>query len=133
MGVNLRKHALVLGALVAIAGCQATGQLSVAVPSGESRQVGRYYSVHEDCTPYGDVTVRVVKQPSNGTVAIKDGDVYTGFATTNPRYVCNSRPVKGKQVWYTAHDGLIGADSFSLQVIFPDGKESLVDFSVAIK
>jgi hypothetical protein len=91
--------------VIGLSACQPAGTSTFTVPVGVSREVGFHYSLNQDCSSLGDIDVRVVEPPQHGTLEIRTGPVHPNFPETNPRFVCNTRTVPGKQDWYTPAAG----------------------------
>ena len=129
---------LAASSLVFLAGCQSAGgpsagQTSFSVPVGVERMVNSVYSVNEDCSPIGEVVVRVTAPPAHGTVEVRSGPVHTTFPDANPRSVCNSRTVQGKQIWYRPAVGYSGPDAFTVEKIYATGNDGSQNFSINVQ
>jgi hypothetical protein len=107
--------------------------LKKMVPSGTHIEVDHFTSLHEDCTPSGEIIIRVKSQPNHGSVTIKKGQIYPSYPSDNPRNVCNSKKAVGMTVDYVSEPDYVGSDSFSLLVLFPSGNGSEVNYSIDVK
>ena len=133
-----RNAILAASSLILLAGCQSAGgpnvgQANFTVPVGVERTVHSVYAVNEDCSPMGDVIVRVTVPPQHGTVDVRSGPVHTTFVAANPRSVCNSRTVQGKQIWYGPAAGYSGPDTFAAETIYPNGNDKSETFSINVQ
>jgi hypothetical protein len=123
---------------LALAGCQQTagsGTFNSNVATTESKPIKLNFltAVNPDCTPRGEIVSRVVVQPINGSVKISQSSDYPTFSSSNQRYHCNSRPVKGVVVVYTPKPGFIGSDRVVVETFFPSGNVSRVAHNVSVR
>jgi transglutaminase-like putative cysteine protease len=91
------------------------------------------YSIQPDCSSVGPTTVRIFEQPQHGTLAIEDGQGFTNFPKDNQRYECNTRRSDGTLVFYQPGPGYTGADSLTLDIIFPSGSTAKWHYSIEVK
>ena len=86
--------------------------------------------LNPDCTTTGPITIKIVKQPAHGSVAVIQTSVFPGYPPSNVRNVCNSRQVPGYRVLYTGKKGYAGSDSAELEIFWPAG--AALDLTVPI-
>ncbi len=91
------------------------------------------YATNPDCSASGDVVIRVVSPPSNGSVAIGRSGVFPNFPESNVRSACNRRRVPATIATYTARRGYTGSDSVSLETIYPSGEVRQVSYSLMVR
>lgn len=125
--------ALALLGLVS-AGCQTTGSYtaSLVAVSGLPLKLGHYADLNPDCSPVGDIVVRVTKSPEHGVVTVTMGEGYTNFRPQNTRYKCNFRPTGGVNVIYVSNRGYSGSDSVALDY-FGGGVEGHNTFNLTVR
>jgi hypothetical protein len=93
------------------------------VASGETKMVGRYFTWKGDCrSAFG--TVKVVEKPLHGTISNHLVDATIGVSRRKgfPDQ-CFGRPIRALGVFYKAHAGYHGVDSFSLDATFDAYRE----------
>jgi hypothetical protein len=106
--------------------------LSPVVPSGAKRQLAFVSALNPDCSSAGEIEVRVIKSPKNGTVEIENGFGYPNYDEKNQRYSCNTRLVQGVRISYTSAEGFIGKDHFDLD-LFALSADVIWKYSVTVK
>jgi hypothetical protein len=130
--ILLSLVAVVIGAT--LGGCQTTGfAISPVAVSGMTLRLVHVGELHEDCTPSGEVVVRILKTADHGAVASRAGEGYTNYPQSNPRNQCNYKPTPGVNVFYTSPPGYMGSDSVVLDVFYPGGTERQYTFNVNVK
>jgi hypothetical protein len=110
-----------------------TIQLTRAVPIERDVRLDFIYALNPDCSSVGLPSVRVVEQPQNGKVTVENGTGFSNFPPENQRYECNKRKSEGIAVVYRPNPGFAGADSVTIDIIFPTGFESKRHFSLDVK
>ena len=70
------------------------------VASGIIERIGFFYAVNPDCSPSGDINIRVTKQPEHGTAETAAATSFPNFERENIRYRCNQHEVRGQQLNY---------------------------------
>lgn len=91
-----------------------TVHISKAAMAGERIRLWAGTLVNPDCTVAGTMDTRIADEPRHGKVMLSDDPVFPNFLPPNPRTVCNSRRVPGKQAFYTADAGFHGHDKVTL-------------------
>jgi hypothetical protein len=114
-----------------MAGSARADNISKTVAANGVLVVAHYAQVNPDCSSMGMPVVRLSAAPSHGVVrTIKT----SGFSRFTGSYEnCNSRRVAGVTAEYRPERAFVGADSFSLDVIFPGGREREEYFSITVK
>jgi hypothetical protein len=110
-----------LGLAVAWSGT-ASAQTAFNVAAGHEVRVYWAYSLNPDCTPDGQIVVRMTQPPQHGRVAIRNGRPFPNYPSSNTRNVCNVRRVPGIEAYYQPSSGYTGPDSASFETIFPNGE-----------
>jgi hypothetical protein len=106
--------------------------LSPVVPSGVKRQLAFVSALNPDCSSAGEIDVRVVRSPKNGTVEIENSFGYPNYDEKNQRYSCNTRLVQGVRISYSSAEGFIGKDQFDLD-LFALSADVIWKYSVTVK
>ena len=123
--------------LVAVAGLAASSSqaatLAKVVAAGQTLRAGFYYSTYIDCSSKGNTTIRVTSGPSHGAVNMHKEKSFPNYPADDRFSVCNNRKVEGVAVRYRPEAGFVGDDYFSLDVIFPSGKEMTTDYQITVK
>jgi hypothetical protein len=110
-----------------------TLELSRSAAAGQKIRVEFLVAIEPDCSSMGNTTVRVLEQPSHGTLTVENGQAFTNFAKDNQRYDCNTRRSDGTLVFYEPKPDYAGADSISLYVIYPGGLAQTRHYSIEVK
>lgn len=123
-------------ALLAFAstGCQTTSgyTASPVAVSGLPLKLAHFVDLNPDCSPVGDLVVRVAKNPEHGVVTLRSGEGYTNYGPQNPRYQCNLRSTSGMNVIYLSNLGYAGPDSLAVDV-FGGGSEAQQTYNLTVK
>jgi hypothetical protein len=119
--------------LIFLCSTQAAMAQTKTVVAGKPFKLHWASSTNPDCSSAGDVVIRVVSPPSNGSVAIGRGGVFPNFPELNLRSACNRRRVPGTIATYTAQRGYTGSDSVSLEVIYPSGETRQASYSLMVR
>jgi hypothetical protein len=130
----MRKFFLYASAALALCGCQASGSSStLAVPVNTEREIDHFIFANPDCSSLGATTIRVIEQPANGRMEIRQGSDFPNFPTSNQRSVCNSRRVASTQVWYIPNAGFSGTDTARVDAIGPSGFSTQKPYSISVR
>jgi hypothetical protein len=92
-------------------------ELTRFVVGGQKLRLEFLVAIEPDCSSMGQTAVRVLEQPTHGTLTVENGQGFTNFAKDNQRYECNTRRSDGTLVFYEPKPDYAGADSISLYVI----------------
>ncbi len=117
------------------AGCQTTGgyTASLVAVSGLPLKLAHFVDLSPDCSPVGDLVVRVSKNPEHGVVTLRRGEGYTtNYEPQNPRYQCNLRPTSGMNVIYVSNPGYVGPDSLAVEA-FGGGSAGQQTYNLTVK
>ena len=98
--------------------------------TGSVLNLSNFASVNPDCTSKGKTIVRILNGPAYGSVALREGPVFSFFRNL-PN--CTSRKVSGVAVMYRPARGFVGTDLVNLDVIFPSGNERSFSYSITVK
>jgi hypothetical protein len=109
-----------LGLIVTWSGA-ASAQTTFNVAAGHQVRVNWAISLNPDCTPDGQIVVRMTQPPQHGRVTIRNGRAFPNYPSSNIRNVCNTRRVPAVESYYRPEPGYTGFDSVSFETIFPGG------------
>jgi hypothetical protein len=122
-----------VGAVAALLMSMGAAQAEKVAASGQPLILFQASSTNPDCTSTGKVILRMTQAPQHGRVTIRSAGVFPTFAESNIRSACNRRRVPGVQAVYVSERGYLGPDFVELQVLFPQGTERSVKFSISVK
>ncbi|MCP8940023.1 hypothetical protein NK718_15965 [Alsobacter sp. SYSU M60028] len=103
------------------------------VVSGSEFRIGEYYQLNADCSPVGDITVKLLQSPKNGTAEVSDAALVTNFPPANQRHQCNTRKSPGVVLKYQAKDGFVGKDKIEALIIYPTGLTQKYRYVIEVK
>jgi len=90
-------------------------------------------SVEPDCSPRGQPTLTVIRQPEHGKVVIDDAPFFYVFAPGSGREACSQHKVLGHRAFYTAEAGYTGNDKVVLQGSQPDGYVRQITVNISVR
>src|SRR5262252_10213435 len=103
------------------------------VASGTNQRIGFFYAVNPDCSPSGDINIRVTKQPEHGTAETAAATSFPNFERENIHYRCNQHKVRGQQLNYKSAEKYIGSDTLELLVLLPEGFAQEVHINIDVR
>jgi hypothetical protein len=106
---------------------------SSAAAAGQQIRVGFLINIDPDCSSTAFASVRVVEEPKHGTATLKDDTGFTNFAKDNSRFECNKQRSDGTAVLYRGEEGYTGKDSVTVEIVYVDGRETSVHYSIDVK
>jgi hypothetical protein len=86
-----------------------------------------------NCSPTGTVTVRILKEPTNGKLETDVGPDFTNYPKDNVRSKCNDKESQVARIWYQSNPNFKGNDEAAFEVIYPDGKARQERVIIAVK
>lgn len=104
-----------------------TVQRKLSGASAKDIRIGVYVNVKPDCTAGTLPTIRLVKQPANGKVTIKQAKI----KATNYKQ-CLALEVPGYVGFYRSRAGFRGEDVFTFEVVYPAGRTEVQHFTVTV-
>jgi hypothetical protein len=110
---------------------QATVQRTVL--TNTRTKVLTYYALDPNCSPTGTVTVRILKEPTNGKLETDVGPDFTRYPKDNVRSKCNDKETQVARIWYQSNPNFKGNDEAEFEVIYPDGKARQGRLIIAVK
>jgi hypothetical protein len=99
----------------------------------KSLEVAFLYDINPDCSVIGVPTVRIVEQPKSGKVTIQNGTGFPAFPSSNSRFKCNQSRSDGATISYVPDPGYTGADSITVDIIYPDGNSAKRRYAIEVK
>jgi hypothetical protein len=96
-------------------------------------RIGFLTNLEPDCTSTPFANVRIIEAPKHGEATLKPDTGFTGFAKENPRFECNQQRSDGTAVLYQSETGYIGKDAVTVEIVYADGRESSVRYSIDVK
>jgi hypothetical protein len=96
-------------------------------------EVAFLYDINPDCSVIGVPTVRIVEKPKSGQVTIENGTGFPAFPSTNSRSKCNQSRNDGAIISYIPDPGYTGADSITVDIIYPDGNAAKRRYAIEVK
>jgi hypothetical protein len=118
---------------------QATGTASTAsavtrtVVTDARYQLSFYTALHADCTSMGYPIVRIVTAPAHGSLTTEEATDYPFYAKDNQRYDCNLRRVPGTRLFYQSEPNFSGADTGTVEVIYPSAEARTITFALTVR
>jgi Domain of Unknown Function with PDB structure (DUF3857)/Transglutaminase-like superfamily len=106
---------------------------SGAAAAGQQTRVGFLTNIDPDCSSTGFASVRVVEEPTHGAAILKDDTGFTNFAKDNSRFECNKQRSDGTAVLYRGEEAYTGKDSVTVEIVYVDGRETSVHYSIDVK
>lgn len=106
------------------------GTRSAPVVPGRPGRVFIFAGVDKACAPLPEPQVQVNKAPAKGDISFKPGQATTIAASAQG--TCIGTKATGTGVYYTAHAGSTGPDSFSVTAKLASGETMTRDFTVNI-
>jgi len=85
-----------------------------------------------DCSPTGEVVVKVTAAPDHGTVHVEQGMIFSNYKPGDPPYLCNARKTPATLVSYRATAGFVGDDVAVIQIFFPNGQAPMVRYNITV-
>ena len=107
--------------------------LNKTVVAGKKAALNAMYSINPNCTPTGDIDLKLIDKPEHGKAQIDKALVYPNFDRTNVRAACNTRQVSASVVTYVADGSFSGEDKFVVRSIDSFGNERMYNFTVTVK
>lgn len=123
----------VLAGALALLPHVAFADIAKAVPSGTTRQIDFFASLHPDCSPTGMPVVRLIDGPSKGLITTESGRDFLPFAKGNPRSRCNAHRVSGLKLLYRSADAFVGADRVRILILSGSGESREAIYTIQVR
>jgi hypothetical protein len=95
--------------------------------------MGPFSSLNDDCSVSSHARIRILEQPSNGSVRVRIASGDAAFPAGSRYAKCNSQKVRGPFVDYTAKPGYAGPERFSFEVIFRNGERRVLSPELIVR
>ena len=66
-------------------------------------------------------------------MVVENGTGFTNFPPENSQFKCNNTRSDGAVISYTPNPGFKGADSITLESVYPDGAATTRHYAIAVK
>jgi hypothetical protein len=96
-------------------------------------RVATLYDLNPDCSVIGIPAVRILESSRNGSVTVEKGSGFPNFPVNNSRFKCNSNAVDGEVIFYMPEPRHVGADSVTVEIIYPDGTARTRRYAIGVK
>jgi hypothetical protein len=118
--------------LVTVARAQSVDNQITTRP-GRMATLDFFYSVYPNCSSRGEPRVQVTSYPENGGFFVATRDRHPKFPLGSNLHKCNARRVPSTVLYYKSNQQYIGNDTVSVEVIYPDGSQTDVNYSITVK
>jgi hypothetical protein len=103
------------------------------VLSGERTRVGIAYDLNPDCTPAGELRIRLVEPPKNGVAKIVKEQGVTQYPKDNQMYKCNEKTSDIQAFYYQPQDGFKEKDRFATEAFTRNGAHRKRIFNIDVR
>lgn len=103
------------------------------VVSGVETRIGEFYELNADCSPIGDITVKMLKPPKSGLSESEDAVLVTNYDALNQRAACNRKKSQEAILTYRSRVNFRGKDLVEAQIIYPRGIAVKYRFMIEVK
>ena len=90
-------------------------------------------SLAKDCSPLGEIDVKVVTPPDHGAVHIEKGMAFSNYTPGDAPYLCNAKKSPATVITYRSASGFSGQDTAAVEVFFPDGHAPTMLFHIEVR
>ena len=101
--------------------------------SGATLRLAAPQALDPDCSPMGEVVVKVTAPPDHGAVNVAPGLIFSEFSPGDPPFMCNARKTPATLITYQATAGYVGDDVAVIQIFFPDGHAPTVRYDITVR
>jgi hypothetical protein len=108
-------------------------ELTRAAAAEQRVRIGFLSNLDPDCTSIPFANVRIVEEPRHGEAILRQDTGFTNFAKDNPRFECNQQRTDGTAILYRGEAGYAGRDSVTVEIVYADGRETSVRYSIDVK
>ena len=105
----------------------------VTTRSGRLATLDFFYSVNPNCSSRGEPRVQVTSYPENGGFFAAVRDRHPKFPRGSNLHKCNARLVPSTELYYRSNRRYVGDDSLSVEVTYPDGDQTNVNYNITVK
>ena len=129
----LKRHALGIGLLCAMAGGVETAAAETIVAAGHSATLMTVASIDQVCHSLGAATINVLEPPHGGFLEVLQTKAYPNFNALNTRSRCNTLKLPATEVVYQSAGNFLGPDAVTLEIILPGGGARRVRLAVSVR
>jgi hypothetical protein len=101
--------------------------------SGGTLLLATASSLAPDCTPLGDIEVKVLIPPQHGAVHAAAGTAFPEYVPGDASYACNKTRSPAEIITYRSTPSFTGEDSTLLQIFFPNGDAPKFLFHLSVE
>jgi hypothetical protein len=101
--------------------------------SGAPQTVDYFFALDPDCAPEGYPVVRVIVPPRDGTLALRLDEDFSVYAKDNARFACNKKKSPVTVLTYLPNAGYVGADSATIEVLYPLGTTQRFEYMLDVR
>jgi hypothetical protein len=101
--------------------------------SGERTRVGIAYDLNPDCTPTGELRIRLVEPPKNGVAEIVKEQGVTRYPKDSQMNKCNEKLSDIQAFYYQSQDGFKGKDRFTTEGFSHNGAHRKRIFNIDVR
>jgi hypothetical protein len=98
-----------------------TPPINKTVLSGEKTRVWMAYDLNPDCSPRGEIRLRLIEPPKHGDVEMVTEKGFTTYPKDRQMYSCNEKQSDVHAYYYHSRDGFTGKDRFVGEVFYSNG------------
>jgi hypothetical protein len=96
-------------------------------------RVATLYDLNPDCSVIGIPTVRILEPSKNGAVTFEKGTGFPTYPANNSRAKCNDNSVDSEIIFYMPQAGYMGADSVTVEILYPEGNSVTRRYAIEVK
>jgi hypothetical protein len=108
-------------------------EIARAAAAEQQARIGFLTNIDPDCTTTPFANVRIVEEPKHGQATLKQDTGFTNFPKENPSFECNKDRSEGTAVFYRSEAGYTGKDSMVVELLYAEGNESSLRYSIDVK
>jgi len=101
--------------------------------SGVRQKIGSVYAVDLDCSSLTPTSLKVVKSPQHGNLAIENGEEFIEYAKDNVRAPCNGKKAPARVLYYTSEPGFVGTDALAVEGITTNGFITHYEYQINVR
>lgn len=129
----MRSSTVLACAVLALLPGVARADIAKVVPTGTTRTIDFFASLHPDCSSTGTPTVRLIDGPSKGLITTERARDYLPFPKGNVRSRCNAHRVSGLRMMYRSADNFVGTDRVRILILSGSGESREAIYSIQVR
>jgi hypothetical protein len=99
----------------------ATPPINKIVLSGERTRVWMTYDLNPNCSPKGEIRLRLIEPPKHGDIEMVTEKGFTVYPKDSQMYSCNEKQSDVHAYYYRSRDGFTGKDRFVGEAFYSNG------------